>query len=317
MQYFTLPNSDLEISRVILGTWPLGGDFWGPYDKGKAVETIEFSLDQGINTIDTAPIYGQGQAEKIIGSIVKKRREQVIIATKCGLDLQKHGVVDLSPSFIKKDLEQSLTRLQTDYIDLYQCHWPDPNTPLEKTMEALLKLKEQGKIRYLGLSNFSNEQFLEALQYASITSFQPHYSLLHRNLEKDILKTCLQNNIPILSYGSLGGGLLTGKYKERPSFSKKDARSFFYYFFKEPYWEKIENLIKVLEKIAIDKKAEPGQIALAWLLAQKQVGAVIVGAKTPAQIEMNLKSPNYFLTDQDLQDLDLASRNVYQNKDKN
>jgi len=307
MNYTKLGKSDLNISRITLGTWAIGGSNWGKSDEPDAVKAIEASIDEGINFIDTAPAYGGGRAEKLIGDVIKNKRNTVLIATKCGLDIKNGYRKDLSPEFIERDLSASLKRLQTDYIDLYQCHWPVTDTPIEKTMEALVKFQKQGKIRYIGLSNFNREEITKSMMHAEIISLQSQYSLLDRSIEKDIQKICLDNNISIITYGSLGAGVLTGKYSERPKFGDIDARSFFYPFFQENRWEQTKSLVEEIEKIASGRNARPSQIAIAWLLTRKGVASALVGARNPEQAAENTGGTTVKLTSEELDTLDNIS----------
>ena len=312
MNYVQFKDSGMKISQLVLGTWAIGGANWGPYDEDDAVRALHTAIDYGINCIDTAPAYGSGHAESLIGGVIKEKRDSIFIATKCGLDVENGFLTTLAPDFIEKDLGNSLKRLRTDYIDLYQCHWPDPNTPLEETMSALVRFREQGKIKYIGVSNFSSEQLREAAQFADIATLQPPYSLLDRNIEKNILGTCLELGVDMVPYGSLGGGMLTGKYKERPNFKKDDARSFFYPFFQKKYWPKVRALVDLLEKIAEKKDASPGHVAAAWVIAQKGVLAAITGARSPKQVLDNIKCTDITLSEDELASLDMMSRAVYE-----
>lgn len=311
-QYIKLGNSELKVSRIVLGTWAIGGSNWGQYNENNAVEAIEAAIDNGINIIDTAPVYGNGHAEELIGEITRNRRDKVVIATKCGLDPKNNYRPNLTPEFIEKDITNSLRKLKTDYIDLYQCHWPDKNTPLADTMEKMVALQEQGKIRYIGVSNYSDQEIRETIQHAPLLSLQPHYSLLDRRIEKEIQKTCLKYNIALIPYGSLGAGMLTGKYGEWPKFEKNDARTFFYRFFEKRYWPKIRSLIDKLEQMASEKRSRPGNIALAWLLAQEGVSSAIVGAKSPAQVLENMKATEVILSEEEVNLLNSLSEAVYQ-----
>jgi methylglyoxal reductase len=311
MQYIKLGKSDLHVSRIALGTWAIGGADWGPYDESMAVKAIETAIENGINIIDTAPAYGDGHAEELIGKIITNREDKVVIATKCGLDLKANFRPNLTPEFIEQDVTNSLKRLKRDCIDLYQCHWPDRNTPLVDTMEKMSALEKQGKIRYIGVSNYSDQEIREAMQYVPLLSLQPPYSLLDRRMEKEIQKTCLEYNIAIIPYGSLGAGMLTGKYKEWPKFKKSDARSFFYRFFEKRYWPKIRTLIDALEQIASEKRTRPGNVALAWLLAQEGVSSAIVGARSPAQVLENIKAAEVVLSEEEKRLLNSLSGAVY------
>ena len=311
MEYAKPGNSNLEVSRIILGTWVMGGSNWGPCSEDEARGAIEAALAEGVTTIDTAPAYGNGTAEEVLGRVLRGRREDVIIATKCGLNMEKSFPRDLSPEFLEKDLHNSLKRLQTDYIDLYQCHWPDKNTPLEKTMEALVRFREQGKIRHIGVCNFDNSQVEESLKYAPLVSVQPHYSLLQRDMENDLLPLCIDKNLGIITYGSLGAGLLSGKYTEPPKFSKSDARSFFYKFFKEKYWPVVSAVVDELKNIGESKGATPGHVAIAWILARKGITSAIVGARNAEQMKDNVKALSVTLSEDEIRRLEEVSSNVY------
>ena len=227
MKYRKLGTSDLVVSEVGLGTWVLGGDHWGHAEDEESIAAIHAALDSGINLIDTAPAYGRGHAEEIVGKAIKGRRARVIVATKCGVHRDgKKFSYSPKPDDIRKEIEDSLRRLGLDTIDLYQCHWPDPKTPVEETMREMLKMRDAGKIRHIGVSNFDVPLLERALAVAPVVSLQPHYSLLERKVEQSILPFCREKKIGIISYGTLGSGILTGKYVEPPCFSKGDCRSF-------------------------------------------------------------------------------------------
>ena len=302
----------LEISKIILGTWAIGGSGWGGTNEKEAAEAIDACFDASVTAIDTAPAYGNGKAEEIIGKALKGRREKIIIATKCGLDMEAKAAKNLSPAFIEKDLNNSLRRLGTDYIDLYQCHWPDPNIPLSETMDALVRFKQDGKILNIGVCNFNAAQIEEAAKYAPLFSYQPQYSLLERGIDKEELPLCAQKGIKVITYGSLGGGLLSGKYFAPQSFEKSDARSFFYKFFKEKYWSDVNQLIEELRAIANEKGARPGHVALAWTLARGGVSSVIAGARNTEQLLDNVKALTIRLSAEDMERLDKISARVYE-----
>lgn len=313
MEYRLLKEGGLALSSIALGTWAIGGSHWDSYDEAQAVRAIKTALEEGVNFIDTAPVYGDGHSEELVGRAIRERRDRVFLATKCGLNIYTGKYQrDLSPSYLEKDLTQSLKRLGTDYIDLYQCHWPDPNTPMAETMEALERFREQGKIRYIGVSNFSAAQLREAMQYGGLFSLQSHYSLLERTLESDALPTCREKGIHVLAYGPLGAGVLTGKYTERPTFSKGDARSFFYRFFKPRYWQQVCRLVDAVSTIAQAKGVRPGDVAISWVLAQQGVLSAIVGARSPEQVLENIAHVPVALDDDELVRLDMLSRNIYE-----
>lgn len=306
-----LGTSDLHVTELILGTWAIGGTMWSDYDEKNAIKAIETSIDRGINCLDTAPAYGNGHAEELIAPLLSGRRDRIILATKCGLDIENRSRTTLEPGFVMHDLEQSLKRLRTDYIDLYQIHWPDPATPIEKTMEVLNRAKEAGKVRYLGICNFSGAQLIDAMRYSEIVSFQPNYSLLERDIEHDQVKVCIDKNIGIISYGSLGAGMLTGKYSEPPQFRKGDARNFFYKYFKKEYWSGVKPVVDKVCEIAKNRGVKPGHVAVAWILSKKGISAAIVGARNPEQVIDNLGGSGLELTAEEISALDRVSENIY------
>jgi len=309
-----LGTSGLHVTEIILGTWAIGGTMWSDYDEVNAVKAIEAAIDNGINCIDTAPAYGAGHADELIGSIIKGRRDKIIIASKCGLDIENGYRHNLKPDFITYDLEQSLKRLETDYIDLYQIHWPDPEVRIEDSMRSLMKAKESGKIRYIGICNFSGDQLKEAMKYGEIVSYQPNYSLLEREIESDQMKICIENNIGIISYGSLGAGMLTGKYKDLPQFKKGDARNFFYKFFKKQYWPAVKAVVDKVAEIAERRGVKPGHVAIAWNLSKAGVTAAITGARTAEQAKENSGGSGLILTAEEISELDKISENIYKLK---
>lgn len=301
------------ISSITLGTWAMGGNHWGPCDDNDALRAIETAIDNGINSIDTAPVYGDGHAEEIVGKAIRGKREKVFLATKCGLDIYINKYQrNLSSSYIELDLAESLKRLKTDFIDLYQCHWPDPQTPIEETMAVLQRLQGQGKIRHIGVSNYTMAEIGAAMGCTPLFSLQSHYSLLERAVEADVLPWCWENGVKFLSYGSLGAGVLTGKYTECKRFPSGDARSFFYRFFKPRYWPRVCQLVDVLREIASSKGTRPGIIALAWLLRQPGMTSVIVGARSARQVLDNIPQSGFELSDSDMRLLDHLSRKVYE-----
>jgi aryl-alcohol dehydrogenase-like predicted oxidoreductase len=307
------PKPDVSISPIVLGTWAMGGgSHWGTCDDADALRAIDAALDNGVSAIDTAPIYGQGHAEELVGKAIQGKRDSVFLATKCGLDIySKSFRRDLAPSSIERELGESLKRLRTDYIDLYQCHWPDRDTPVEETMAALLRFRQQGKINLIGVSNFSAEELRKAMACAPVFSLQSHYSLLERGAEENTLPVCKENDIGFLSYGSLGAGVLTGKYRECPHFPKGDARSFFYRFFREECWQGVRRLVDALETIALSRGTKPGVVALSWLLGQPGVWSVIVGARSAGQVLENIAQVPLELDTHHAELLDRLSRAVY------
>ena len=312
MRYKRLGKSSLEVSVVGLGTWAIGGDFWGKVDDDRSIATIQRAIDCGINLIDTAPAYGIGHAERIVGKAVKGRRDKVIIATKCGIFKGGGRMVrDSSPESIRKEVDASLTRLGNDVIDLYQIHWPDYDTPLEDSLNEMAKLRDAGKIRYFGVSNFDKELMEKAVSIGGVVSLQPQYSLLLRGIEKDLLPFCRENGIGILAYGSLGGGILTGKFKERPKFEEGDNRENFYPVFREPLWSKAMELVEVLRQIAAEVDKPVAHVAINWLTQQDGVSTALVGAKTPEQAVQIAAAGEWELSQEQLDAIESAYKRIY------
>ena len=293
MKFRKLGQSDLNCSVIGLGTWGMAGSFWGKVDDDQSIATIRAGLEAGINLIDTAPVYGDGHSEEVVGRALEGlKREDIVLATKCGR-------FTCETEKIRQELETSLKRLKTDYIDLYQVHWPDDKVPFEETFGELENMRKQGKIRYIGVSNFSVEQTEEASKYCQIVSTQPQYSLLVRDIEKDILPYCVEKNIGILSYGSIGAGALTGKFKEKPVFKEDDERASFYTFFQEQNWPKTKQMIDTLEEIAASHGKPTVHAAINWVLKQKGISVALVGARTPEQVRMNAQAADWKLTDEE------------------
>ena len=297
-----LGSSTLKVSVVSLGTWVFGGDNWGKVDDNESIASVQKAIELGINLIDTAPAYGDGHAEEILGKAIKGKRDKVFIATKCGLQKRERTFIhDLRPSQIRKELEHSLSRLNIEQLDLYQCHWPDPKTPIEATLEEMLKMQSEGKINNIGVSNFDLPLLEKALRIAPVVSIQAHYSLLERSVEEShLLQFCKKKGIGVMTYGSLGGGLLTGKYKNPPTFPKKDARRFFYPFYKGQEWRRYHGFVEAIKKIAQEKRKPLVQVALNWLIQQSGVTTALVGARTIEQVEKNAHAIQGELSESDL-----------------
>ena len=301
MDYRRLGKSELNVSVIGLGTWAIGGKFWGHTDEADAIAAIRKAIDSGVNLIDTAPIYGDGHSEEVIGKAVKGHRHQVVIATKRGVRFRGADLVnDLTPKSIRKELEVSLKLLDTDVIDLYQCHWPDPNTPIEETIGEMAKMKAEGKIRAIGVSNFDAALLKKAQKVARIASNQVGYSMLNREIENELIPFCREQAIGILAYGPLGGGILTGKYKAKPKFEEGDARTFFYDYYKEPQWSQVQALLKEMEKIAARHGKPVVQVAINWVRQQPGITSALVGARSPQQAEANAAAGNWQLSSEDL-----------------
>jgi aryl-alcohol dehydrogenase-like predicted oxidoreductase len=285
---------ELEVSVIGYGAWGIGGaPFWRTEGDKKSIASIKKSFDLGINFFDTAPVYGFGHSEELIGKALKPVRDKVILATKCGLRWDKESLSslrkDASRKSILEEVDLSLKRLDTDRIDLYQVHWPDVETTQQETMETLLEIQEQGKIRCIGVSNYSAAQIKECIKYGKIVSLQPEYSLLAREIEKEAVPLCVENGIGIVAYSPLSSGVLTGKYDKDTKFKDWRSKGIIGTFTGEGF---VENISKVdqLKEIASEEGKTCGQIAINWVLRQPGLATALVGVKNSAQVEENLKA---------------------------
>ncbi len=294
MEYRTLGQSDLKASVIGFGAWGVGGKpFWKDKGEEESIKAIKHAFEMGINFFDTAPIYGFGYSERLIGKALGDNRNNVVLATKCGLRWEKEelGTVSRisSRKSIMEEIDMSLERLGTDYIDLYQVHWPDENTPLQETMEALMEIKAAGKIRHIGVSNFSVDQIKECLKYGEVVSLQPMYNMVERDIEKETVPFCVENNIGIIAYSPLASGVLTGKYNENTKFDDWRGKGIIGHFTDDVYRSNIEK-IKKITKIAEGLGRPMRQLAINWVVYQKGVATAIVGVKSSDQIGPNLEA---------------------------
>ncbi|MFT8590557.1 MAG: aldo/keto reductase [Acetobacter orientalis] len=270
-------------SRIALGTWAIGGSMWGGPDDENAARTIDKALDLGINVIDTAPVYGFGHSEDVIGRALEGKRDRVILATKVGLNWQDGKVFrDSRPARIAQEVEDSLRRLRTDHIDLYQVHWPDPKTPIEETARALEKLVKAGKVRALGVSNFSPEQMDEFAQFSPLATIQPPYNLFERDIEKDVLPYAVKNNLAVLAYGPLCRGLLSGRMTADRQFEGDDLRRTDPKF-QQPRFGQYLKAVEDLKAIANKHNKSMLALAIRWVL-DKGPTIALWGARKPEQI---------------------------------
>ncbi len=305
--YVIFGETGLRVSRIVQGTWVTGGWAWGGSDEKTALGAIVTALESGINFIDTAPVYGFGRAEEIVGKAIKiyGRREDLVIATKGGLEWENGGKRiwrNSKPERLKEEVDHSLKRLNIDVIYIYQIHWPDEKTPFEDSMEMLLKLREEGKIRFIGLSNFSPAQIERCRQVGPVHCVQPPYNMFERDAEKDVLPYCVEHNIPTLVYGGLCRGLLTGKFRGTESFPKGDLRRHDPKF-KPPYFKRyVEVIEQIREKINPEKKygKTMAQFALRWALQRPGVTTVIAGARTPEQARENCGALGWKIEPEDM-----------------
>lgn len=313
MEKRQLGTSEIQISPIIMGTWQAGKRMWVGIEDAETVKAMRAAFEAGITTFDTAEVYGEGHSEQIIGQALSDVRSQVVYASKV---FANHLKADL----VVEACDRSLKNLNTDYIDLYQIHWPagtwnSEAVPIAETMDALNKLKQQGKIRAIGVSNFSRAQIAEAAQYGRIDSLQPPYSLFWRSVEKDAMPYCQENQISIIAYSSLAQGILTGKFGPDHKFAEGDHRAKNKLFLKENY-ARVQTALNQLRPIADRHQTSLGNLALAWLIAQPQTNA-IVGARNGEQAADNAKAAEVKLSQEDLKEIDAIGRTVTDHLDNN
>lgn len=306
-----LGNSDLNITPIGYGAWAIGGGnweyAWGAQDDDESVKTIERALEAGINWIDTAAIYGLGHSEEVVAKALKNSDKKPYIFTKCSMrwDADRQIYRSLKAKSLEEELENSLRRLQVETIDLYQIHWPDPEGEIEEGWETLARFQKQGKVRYIGVSNFSVAQMKRVQKIAPITSLQPPYSLLNRGIEAEVLPFCSQNGIGVINYSPMVSGLLTGKMTaERiakmpaDDWRKRSAN------FNEPKLSKNLKLVELLREIGSSHGVAPGVVAIAWTLRKPAVTAAIVGARRPDQVDGIVPAATFRLSGAELGRID-------------
>ena len=287
MEYTHIPKLQADVSRIGLGTWSIGGWMWGGTDENNAIATILHALDKGINLIDTAPVYGFGVSEEIVGKALKQygKRERVIVATKVGLNWKDgQPFRDARKERIVKEIEDSLKRLQLDYIDLYQVHWPDPKTPIDETAEAMAQLINQGKIRAAGVSNYSVDAMESFQKKAPLSSAQPPFNLFERGMEETVLAYCKKKGIATLGRGPLCRGLLSGRMQPTTQFEGDDLRKSDPKF-QPPHYSQYLECVKRLDQWA-EKHYQRSVLALAirWVL-DKGISVALWGARKPGQLD--------------------------------
>src|SRR5690606_3211670 len=317
MEYRKLGNTDLQLSVITYGAFAIGGNMWGGNEQKDSIESVRASIDNGVTTLDTAPFYGFGLSEEMIGEAIKGYdRSKIQLLTKFGLvwDGSNQGKGDFffdaeddgkvlpvykysSKASVIKEVEESLKRLQTDYIDLLQIHWPDSTTPISETMEALEILIQQGKIRAAGVSNYSVDQVKEAKQTANIASNQVSYSMLNRSLEKDLAPYALENNLGIIVYSPMERGLLTGKYFKDGKLKENDHRNG---YFQQFDLKKVETFLDTITPIAEQKGASLSQLVLRWTSLQPAITVVLAGARNAEQAIANAKAMDIHISTEEM-----------------
>lgn len=323
MKMRPLGSSNIEASVVAFGSWAIGGWMWGGADEGDAVKALHKALDEGINFIDSAPIYGFGVSEEIVGKAIKDRRDKVVLATKCGMvagpksggvfkfrstasGVSEAGLLAIyqcnRPESIREEVELSLKRLQTDYIDLYQTHWQDSSTPIADTMGALMKLKEEGKIRAIGTCNANADHLREYAAAGQLDSDQEKFSMIDRKIEDDNLPYTRENNTAVLAYSPLALGLLTGKVTPDREFNEGDVRNGNKRFTRENR-ERVITMLDAMKPFTEKHNCTHAQLVIAWTVAQDGVTHALCGARNPKQVEDNVKAGSLELSDDDVKEL--------------
>ena len=300
----SLGNSDLQLTPVGFGAWAIGGgnwEFaWGAQDDSESLRTIEHALDSGINWIDTAAIYGLGHSEEVVDRALKGRAQKPYVFTKCSMRWHEDRSIhrSLKRESLQEELDNSLRRLGVDVIDLYQIHWPMPEDEIEEGWETLARFKEQGKVRYIGVSNFSVAQMRRIQKIAPITSLQPPYSLLRRDIETEILPFCREHNIGVINYSPMLSGMLTGKMTaERIQNLPQDDWRKRSPNFQSPKLERNLALADLLKEIGNAHGVQAGVVAVAWTLRNPAITAAIVGARRPDQVDGILPAASFRLSD--------------------
>lgn len=322
MQTREIGNSGIEASVIGLGTWAMGGWMWGGTDEKASIDAIHASLDLGVSLIDTAPAYGLGVSEQIVGKAIKGRRDKVVLATKCGLvwhtNKGNHFFDEngkpvhryLGADAIQHEVEQSLKRLQTDYLDLYITHWQDPTTPIAETMEALLALKKAGKIRAIGISNANQAELEQYQQTGVVDAVQEKYNLIERQLEQTLLPTTIKTNVACLSYSSLAMGLLSGKVTPERVFTGDDQRITDPMFtIENRRW--VQKFCQSIEPIARQKNVSVAQLVIAATLQQPGITYALCGARNSAQAIENAAAGTVVLTQEEVKFIDAKSHEFF------
>ncbi len=305
MEYRALGESGMSVSVIGMGCWPMAGVGWTGIDDDASLAALETAMDGGITLIDTAYMYGRnGESERLVGRAIAGRRDQIVLATKCGLYWDGAALLrDSSRKRILEQVEESLRRLNTDYIDLYQVHAPDEDTPFEETAATLAELRSQGKIRAIGVSNYDAGQMKSFADHAPLHSDQPPYNPLIRDIEAEILPHCRDNNIGVISYWPLYKGLLTGKYGRGHSFPEGDNRN------EDPRFqgEALEHTLDTLDRlrpIADEYGKSLAQLVVHWIARQPGITSVLCGATRPSQVEQNIEAVGWELSDEHQRQVD-------------
>jgi aryl-alcohol dehydrogenase-like predicted oxidoreductase len=311
MRTRALGRSDLQLTTIGFGAWAIGGGGWaygwGPQDDRQSIRAIHAALERGINWIDTAAIYGLGHSEEVVARALEDRRGEVIVATKCSLRWRENRSIysSLGADSVRQEVEQSLRRLRLETIDLYQIHWPMPEAEIEEGWGAVADLVREGKVRYAGVSNFNVEQMRRIQGIHPITSLQPPYSMVKREVEREILPFCAEHDIGVVAYSPMQCGLLTGGFDQerldqldRGDWRRRDS------CFREPIFSKILELVGRLRPLAEGQGRTMAQLAIAWTLRRPEVTSAIVGARRPEQMAETAQAGDWELDPATLEQVD-------------
>jgi len=316
MQTRQLGKTDMRLTTVGLGTWAMGGPWeygWGPQNDDEAIASVLEALDHGINWIDTAPAYGLGHSEELVGRALRQTRDKPYIATKCGIlwSEKKEKVVHLKRDSIRRECHDSLRRLRIETIDLYQMHWPDPDPDIEEAWEEMARLVTEGKVRYIGVSNFGMQQMERVAPIHPISSLQPPYSMLRRDAEKELLGYCAEHGLGVVVYSPMQRGLLTGAFShERVAALAPDDHRTRMPEFQDPQLTATLELVNELKSIAKRNGRTVAQLAVSWVLRRPEVTAAIVGARRPGQIAETAPASDWGLSTDEIEKIEelLADR---------
>jgi len=318
LKYRRFGNTELEVSAVTFGGWPMGGTQYGHTEDDLTIKAVKQAAELGITCFDTAAAYGLGRSEILMGKALQKQRNEIIIVTKGGLtwDPNKRRIFrDSSSQAIIEGCNSSLKRLNTDYIDLYLIHWPDPTTPFEETMNTLDKLRSEGKIRYIGVSNFMPSTMEDCLKHVDLTTNQVGYSLFERRVERDVKEFCEKHDVGIMAYGSLAHGMLAEKMNLKTQFVNWDWRStknvFGMPFFKPDYFEKNISTVDTLNALAQEHNVTVQNLAVSWLLNNQIVTTALIGFRTPSEVKKTISTMNFELDAELIEKVDKISEDAY------
>ena len=308
MQTVKFGKTDMEITTIGFGSWAIGGSgwraAWGPQDDQEAIDAIKRALELGVNWIDTAAVYGLGHSEELVAQALKGVSERPYVFTKCSMVWNEDGEIGnvLKKDSVKQECEDSLRRLQTDVIDLYQIHWPNPDEDVEEGWKALAELKDEGKVRHIGVSNFGVGQMKRIEEVSPVETLQPPYNLIDRGVEEEMLPYCEENNIGVIVYSPMKSGLLTGKMtpdriQNLPSDDwRRNAPQF-----NEPRLSRNLELVGLLEDIGNEHAKSPAEVSIAWTLRHPAVTAAIVGGRRPDQVDGIIEAAEFRLSDDEVE----------------